>query len=166
MWCNITNYSECLVYVYSQSLCLYPDNDDNSNHPIKLKFVKPLLCARSCARDWSLSSVQSLSHVRLFATPRTAAHQASLSITNSRSLFKLMSIELCHPTFSFSVLPFSSCPQSFPASGSFPVSHFFTSGGQSIGVSASAWVLPMNISFMIDWSHLLTGLPISLLTPW
>ena len=98
MWCNITNYSECLVYVYSQSLCLYPDNDDNSNHPIKLKFVKPLLCARSCARDWSLSSVQSLSHVRLFATPRTAAHQASLSITNSQSLLELMSIESVVPS--------------------------------------------------------------------
>ena len=51
----------------------------------------------------------------------------------------------CHPTISSSVIPFSSCPQSFPASGSFPVSQFFTSGGQSIGVSASPSVLPMNI---------------------
>ena len=54
----------------------------------------------------------------------------------------------CHPTISSSVVPFSSCPQSFPASGSFPVNRFFTSGGQSIGVSASASVLPMNIQ---DW---------------
>ena len=52
----------------------------------------------------------------------------------------------CHTTISFSVISFSSCLQSFPASGSFPVSHFFTSGGQSIGASAS--VLPMNIQ---DW---------------
>ena len=52
---------------------------------------------------------------------------------------------LCHPTISSSLLPFSSCPQSFPASGSFPVSHLFASGGQSIGVSASTSVLPMNI---------------------
>ena len=51
----------------------------------------------------------------------------------------------CHPTISSSVLPFSSCLQSFPASGSLPVSQLFTSGGQSIGVSASASVLPMNI---------------------
>ena len=51
----------------------------------------------------------------------------------------------CHPTISSSVAPFSSCPQSFPASGSFPVSQFFTSSGQSIGASASAAVLPMNI---------------------
>ena len=51
----------------------------------------------------------------------------------------------CHPTISSSVIPFSSCLQLFPASGSFPVSQFFTSGGQSIGVSASASVLPKNI---------------------
>ena len=50
----------------------------------------------------------------------------------------------CHPTISSSVVSFSSCPQSFPASGSFPVSKFFAWGGQSIGVSASASVLPMN----------------------
>ena len=51
----------------------------------------------------------------------------------------------CHPTISTSVVPFSSCLQSFPASGSFLMSQFFTSGGQSIGVSASASVLPMNV---------------------
>ena len=50
----------------------------------------------------------------------------------------------CHPTISSSVVPFSSCPQSFPASGSFPMSKIFASGGQSIGVSASTSVLPMN----------------------
>ena len=55
----------------------------------------------------------------------------------------------CHPTISSSVIPFSSCPQSFPASGSFPRSQLFTSGGQSIGVSASTSVLPMNTQ---DWS--------------
>ena len=54
----------------------------------------------------------------------------------------------CHPTISSSALPFSSCLQSFPASQSFQMSQFFTSGGQSIGVSASASVLPMNIQ---DW---------------
>ena len=57
----------------------------------------------------------------------------------------------CHPTISSSVIPFSSCPQYFPASGSFPVSHFFAWGGQSIGASASASALPMNTQ---DWSPL------------
>ena len=57
----------------------------------------------------------------------------------------------CHPTISSSVIPFSSCPQSFPGSGSFQMSQLLTSGGQSIGVSASASVLPMNAQ---DWSAL------------
>ena len=77
--------------------------------------------------------------------PWTAAHQASLSITNSQSLPKLMSIKLVmHPAISSSVIPFSSCLQSFPASRSFQMREFFASGGQSIGVSASTSVLPMN----------------------
>ena len=60
----------------------------------------------------------------------------------------------CHPTISSSVIPFSSCLQSFPASESFSMSHFFSSGGQSIGVSASASVLPMNIQdwFPLGWT--------------
>ena len=91
--------------------------------------------------------VQSLSHVRLFVTPWTAAHQASLSFTISLSLLELMSIEwmTLSKTISATVTHFSFCPQSFPASGSFPMSHFFASGGQSIGASASTSVLPMNI---------------------
>ena len=102
--------------------------------------------------------IQSLSCVQLFATPWTTAHHASLSFTISWSLLKLMSIEL---VMSSSVVPFSPCPQSFPASGSFPVSRLFTSGGQSVGTSASVSVLPMNIQ---DWFPLwLTGL-ISLLS--
>ena len=60
----------------------------------------------------------------------------------------------CHPTISSSVVPFSSCPQSFPASGSFQMNQFFALGGQSIGVSASASVLPMNIQhwFPLGWT--------------
>ena len=99
--------------------------------------------------------------VRLFVTPWTAAHQASLSITNSLSLLKLMSIKsmmpsnhliLCHP-----LLPFLSRLQSFPASGSFKMSQFFPSGGQSIRVSVSASVLPMNIQgrFPLGWTGLI-----------
>ena len=61
------------------------------------------------------------------------------------------SSQWCHPTISNSVIPFSYCPQSFPASGSFPMSQLFGSGGQGIGVSASLSVLPMNTQ---DWSPL------------
>ena len=97
------------------------------------------------------SLVQLLGRVWLLVTPWTVARQASLSITNSRSLLKLMPIEsVMPPTISSSVVPFSSL-QSFQASGSFPMSQFFASGGQSIGVSASTSVLPMNTQ---DWSNL------------
>ena len=90
-------------------------------------------------------SVQSLSCVRLFVTPWITALQASLSITNSRSSPKLMSIEsVMHPAISSSVIPFFICPQSLSASGSFSVSQLFTWGGQSIGVSTLASVLPKN----------------------
>ena len=102
------------------------------------------------------SSVQLLSCVQLFMTPWTIACQTSQSITNFWSLLKLMSIQsvmssnqftLCHPLF----LP----PSILPSIMVFPMSQFFASGGQSIGVSASASVLPMNIQ---DWFPLgLTG---------
>ena len=85
--------------------------------------------------------------------PMDYTHQVSLSFTVSWSLLKLMSIELCcHPTISSSVTRFSSCPQSFPASGSFPMSQLFASGGQSIGSSALASVLPFGCSDMVS-SH-------------
>ena len=101
------------------------------------------------------SSVQLLSHVRLFATPWTAAHQASLSITNSWSPPKSCPLsQWCHPTTSSPVVPFPSHLQSFPSSGSFPVSQFFASGVHSIGVSASTSVLPMNTQdwFPLGWT--------------
>ena len=86
-----------------------------------------------------------LQHTRLLCpspTPRACSNSCPLS-------------RWCHPTISSSVVPFSSCLQSFTASGSFPMSQFFASGDQSIGVSASASVLPMNIQ---DWLPLgLTG---------
>ena len=92
--------------------------------------------------------------------PRTAVHQASLFLTISWSCSNSCPLsQWCHPTISSSVATFSSCPQSFPASGSFPMSWLFTSGGQSIRASAS--VLPVNIQ---GWFPLrLTGL-ISLLS--
>ena len=98
--------------------------------------------------------VQLLSRVWLFATPWTAACKASLSITNSWSLLKLMSIESVMPSNHLILIPFSSHLQSFPASGSFQMSQSCSSGGQSIGVSASASVLPKSIQ---DWSLGWTG---------
>ena len=129
----------CLFYFipFFTHLSLGPGDPDSvpSSVPVDISVIYisvsgPLFshCCYSVAKSW------------------TAACQASLSFTISRSLLKLMSIEsvmssnhliLCHP--------FSSCSQSFPASGSFPMSQFFISGGQSIGPSASASVLPMNI---------------------
>ena len=88
--------------------------------------------------------VRLLSHVWFCVTPWAAACQASLSSSLSYSLL-IMSIEsLMLSTISPPVTPFSFCPYSFPTSGSFPMSQLFASGGQSIGVSASASVLPMN----------------------
>ena len=93
--------------------------------------------------------VQLFSHVQLFLTPWTAAHQASLSFTVSWSCSNsCLLMWWCHPTISSSVVPFSSCLQSLQESGSFPRSQFFTPGGQSVGV------LPENIQdwFPLGWT--------------
>ena len=90
---------------------------------------------------------QSLNCVRPFATPWTAACQASLSFTISWNLLKLMFIESVMP-FNHLILcrpPFCSCPQSFPESRCFPICQFFPSSGQSVGASVSASVLPVII---------------------
>ena len=98
-------------------------------------------------------SFQSLNRVWLFATPWQQHARLPWACSNSCPLS-----QWCHPTISSSVVPFSSCHQSFPASGSFPMSQFFTSGGQSIGVSASASVLPKNIQdwFPLGWTGLIS----------
>ena len=99
---------------------------------------------------YSIRSVQ-FSHSVVFnsATPWTTARQASLSITDSWSLLIFMSIELVMPSNHLVLCrPLLLLPSIFPASGTFPMSQFFASGGQSIGVSASTSVLPMNIQ---DW---------------
>ena len=102
-----------------------------------------------CLKQWYPVPVQLLSHVWLFATPWTAAHQASLSITNSQSLFKLTSIEFAMPSNHLILCrPLLLPPSIFPNIRVFQMSQLFASGGQSIGVSASASVLPMNIQ---DW---------------
>ena len=80
--------------------------------------------------------------VQLFVTPWTAAHQPSPTLGACSNSCPLS--WSCHPTISSSVVPFSSCPQSIPASGSFQMNQLFTSGDQSVQVSASTPVLPMN----------------------
>ena len=94
----------------------------------------------------SYTSVQSLSCVWLL-WPHGLQHSRlpCPSRAPGACLDSCPSIRWCHPTISSSAVPFSSCLQSFPASGSFPVSQFFGSGGQSIGASTSTSVLPMNI---------------------
>ena len=101
------------------------------------------------------SSVQSLSHAWLFATPWTAALLASLTIINSQRLLKLMSIKLAMPSNHLILCqPLLLLSSIFPASGSFKISQFFILGGQSIGAPASASVLPLNIQnlFPLGWT--------------
>ena len=106
--------------------------------------------ASSLCWNWLLStfsSVQSLSCVWLFATPWTQHARSPCPSPAPRVHSNPCPLSWwCYPTLSSSVVPFSSCPQSFPESGSFQVSQFFTWGGQSTGVSASASVLAMNWS--------------------
>ena len=107
--------------------------------PLECRLWKETRCFVHCCI--LIVVVRSLSHVWLFATPWTEAHQASLSFTISQSVLKLVSIELAMlSTKSSPVVPFCPWLQSFPASKSFPTSQFFTSGGQSTGASASASV--------------------------
>ena len=113
-----------------------------------------LPCYRFPASGFSLGRSSSVQFRHSVVSDSLGPHglQAFLSITNSQSLLKLMSIELVMPSTIFScVAPFSSCRQSFPASGSFPMCQLFPSGGQRTGASASASVFPMNTQ---DWSPL------------
>ena len=121
----------------------------------------PVTAKNDSGRKTSLcgisQSVQWLCHVQLFVPPWTATCQASLSNTNPRVYSNSCPLSWrCHPTISSSVIPFSSCFQSFPASGSIQMSQFFASGGQSFSFSIS----PSNeysglISFRMDWLDLL-----------
>ena len=105
-----------------------------------------LLVQFSCSVMSSILQPCGLHHTRLPCPSPTSG-----ACSNSCPLS-----QWCHSTISSSVIPFSSCLQSFPASGSFPMSQFFTSDGQTIGASTSASVLPMNIQ---NWfSLVLTGL--------
>ena len=111
----------------------------------KKSYIHHYIFIQNISNDWKsgphssiplVDAVQSLSHVLFFATPWTAAHQASLSSNTSWSLFKFSPLSWWfYLTILSSVTLFSFCLQSFPASGSFPMSQFFASGSQSIGAS-------------------------------
>ena len=133
LYCNVFHSLYCwvfLLYSKKKNLCLnlvFKHRESGSSLVL-----------------FDLSSIQSLSRVRLFATPWITAPTPGVH-PNPCPLS-----QWCHPTISSSVVPFS-CPQSFPASGSFQMSQLFAWGGQSIGVTASASVLPKNTQ---DWSPL------------
>ena len=137
----------------------------------------PEACSNSCPLSWwwhtiiSSSVIPFSSHLQSFPASVQFSHSVMADSLRPRELQHTSPpcpsptpgvhpnpcplSRWCHPTISSSIVPFSSCPQSFPASGSFQMSQFFTSGGQNIRVSASASVLPMNIQ---DWFPLgLTG---------
>ena len=146
LWASSSVSAALLVFVISVAPSFLVQTEAGcscSTAPPKVKGLAIHPCGWNSKRKILLlfsSSIMSDS-----ATPWTAACQASLSFTISRSLLKVTFIELVMPPISSSIVPFSSCLQSFPASGSFPVSQLFPSGGQSIGASASASVLLMNI---------------------
>ena len=132
-------YTHTLVYIYTYTprwakyFSVKKENyGDKRNHCRGIQFRS---VAQSCRTPRDLHGLQ---HARL-PCPSTTPRADSNSCPSH---------QWCHPTISSSVVPFSSRLQSLPASGPFPMSWFFTSGGQSIGVSASASVLPMNIQ---DW---------------
>ena len=157
----------------------YRSQSSSSNNSLKLllaifmSFFENLSClvmlifsivTRMCVgsqdiQDIIFSSVQPLICVWLFATPRTAARQASLFLTNYGACSNSCPLNWWyHPTISYSDVPFSSCLQSFPTTGTFPMNPFFTSVGQSIGASALASILPMNIQnwYSLGWTGLIS----------
>ena len=142
--CTEVSFNRIMLHLYHVRVSLFP----RLGHPWVYFSFTSELSHRSVQFSCSVVSNSlrhhGLQHARLpcpLLTPRACSNSCPSS-------------QWCHPTISSSVVPFSSCPQSFPASGSFQMSQLFTSGGQSIGASAS--VLPMNIQ---DWFSLqLTGL--------
>ena len=117
---------------------------------IKIHYIPTIYYSMS--QSALFSSIQLLSCVRIFATPlTTVARPLCPSPTPGVHPNSCPLSRWCHPAISSSVVPFSSCPQSFPASGSFQMSQLFTSGSQNNGVSASTSVLPVNTQ---DWSPL------------
>ena len=135
MWLNIHIY----IYTYKQ----------NQNSTTKIKYNRLIQGTKGTKNYVSVQLSYSVVSDSLEPHEPQHARPPYPSPTPRVHPNPCPSSQWCHPTISSSFVPFSSCPQSFPASGSFPMSQLFTSGGQSTGVSASSSVLPMNTQ---DWS--------------
>ena len=152
-----------MIYLGSQELLsLIPESEEEKKKQGLLKCFKILSMFWECLSI--ISSVQLLSHVRLFATPRiTACQPPCRSPTPRVHSNSCPSSWWCHSAILSSVVPFSSCPQSLPESKSFPMSQLFAWSGQSTGVSALALFLPKKSQ---GWSPSeWTGLELYFLTP-
>ena len=145
----LTSISSPHINVLSRTFNMVMNSDIKSRYPCLVPYLKYMnvknfncfVVFSSVTQSYPTLQPHGLQHARPpcpSSTPRVHPNSCPLSCW-------------CHPTISSSAIPFSSCPQSFPASGSFQMSQFFISGGQSIGVSASISVLPMNTQ---DWSPL------------
>ena len=140
MLCGTQSLSSVQFSCSAVSDSLWPHESQHARPPCPSPTprVYPNSCpsSRWCHPATSSSAIPFAQYVQLFATPWTAAHQASLSITSSHSSLRLLSIKSVMPSSHLILCrPLSSCLQSFP--GSFQMSQFFASGGQSIGASAS-----------------------------
>ena len=136
------NYESCVTIYLSQSLWVFTHSFHQNRNTQPFKISKVIF------KFIQFSSVMSDS---LWPHELQNARPPCRSPTPRVYSYSCPSSWWCHPAISSSVVPFSSCPQSLPASGSFPVSQLFAWGGQSIGVSASTSVLPMNTQ---DWTPL------------
>ena len=160
-WGNASAPLLCLSFPVSEN---YVDVGLGGRMRAWNSWMPPLLLLRASKSFWSIYTVvvQLLSHVQFFATPWTAAHQASLSCTISQSLLKLMSIELVMPSNHLILCsPLLLPPSIFPSIRVFPISQLFTSGGQKYW-SFSISISPSNeysglISFKMNWFDLLAG---------
>ena len=159
-WRTVTGHIHFFRFLLLQDLVLSSPGSFHS-HKVHLLFFKPYETFKtSLGLFLSLgnsSSVQFSSLAQLWLLPPHRLQHARLPCPSPTLRACSNSCPLsqwCHPTISSSLFPFSSCLQPFPASGSFPMSQFFTSGGQSIEVSASASVLPVNIQewFPLGWN--------------
>ena len=142
---EISQISQIISPTYKRALlCLLMSIQWQTIKQLEKSFWRAHFQFSSIAQSYSTLWPHALQHARLpcpSPTPRACSNSSPSS-------------QWCHPTISSSVIPFSSCLQSFPASGSFPTSQLFASGGQGIGVSASASVLPVNVQdwFPLGWT--------------
>ena len=158
IWKYISDLFACLPSVNSSMFSTQSALLRNLPRLSKTSFHFPPVCFLSSRLVFiSLCYSVQWSRVQLFATPWIARPPCPSPIPGVYSNSCPLS-HWCHPTISSSVGPFSSCLQSFPASGSFPISQFFASSGQSTGASASASVLPMNTQdwFPLGWTGVIS----------